>query len=174
MKKIIIYLFTALLFINCSPSKYEINGEVQNVELNGKKVLLKERINREWITIDSVEIKDNKFVFQGACDSSRIVFLFCEFPNNEKVRQAFILENAEIKVNLDSTGFRVSGTKQNDVLQKYNDEKAALNKEAEIIYKSNSVENMSDDTKKALDQKMDSISKKDIENDIKYSAFTWS
>lgn len=169
MKKIIIYLFTALLFINCSPSKYEINGEVQDLEMNDKKILLKERINREWITIDSVEIKDNKFSFEGVCDSSRIVYLFCELPNNEKVRQSFVLENGSIKVNLDSTGFRISGTKQNDILQKYTDEKAALYKQAEIIYKSNTAENMSADAKKSLNSKMDSINKKDIENDIRYS-----
>lgn len=97
MKKIIIYLFTALLFINCSPSKYEINGEVQDLEMNDKKILLKERINREWITIDSVEIKDNKFSFEGVCDSSRIVYLFCELPNNEKVRQSFVLEMGALR-----------------------------------------------------------------------------
>ncbi len=169
MKKIIIYLFTALLFINCSPSKYKVDGEVQNIELNGKKILLKERINREWITIDSIEIKDNKFSFEGVCDSSRVVFIFCELPNNEKIRQAFVLENANIIIKLDSNEFRISGTKQNDILQKYNDEKAELQQKSQQIYKSDYSEQLTVDAKKALEQKMDSLNKIDIENDILYS-----
>ena len=169
MKKIIIYLFSALLFINCSPSKYKIDGEVENMELNATKIFLKERINREWITIDSIEIKDNKFSLEGVCDSSRVVFLFCELPNNEKFRQAFILENADIKVILNSTGFRISGTKQNDILQKYNDEKAKLQQEAQQIYKSDYSEEMTAEAKKTLEQKMDSLNKIDKASDLQYS-----
>ncbi len=169
MRKILIYLFTALLFINCSPSKYKIDGEVQNIELNGKVILLKERINREWITIDSVEIKDNKFNFEGVCDSTRVVYIYCELPNNEKVRQAFILENAEISINLDSIEFRISGTKQNDILQKYNDIKADLQQKAQLIYKNNYSEGMSAEEEITLDEKMDSLNRKDIEIDLLYS-----
>jgi len=136
MKKIVLLLLVGLCISSCKNSTFTIHGSVDNKELNGKTILIRERINREWKTIDSTKIENQNFAFKGICDTSKIVYLVYEYPVTNKVRQAFVLENGNITASVDTTGFMIiKGTSQNDLLQTYQDEKNAFNKKSEAYYK---------------------------------------
>ena len=75
MKKILIILIIANCLLSCAPSAYKIKGNVDNQGLNGATVFLKQRLNREWISMDSVVIKNNEFSFEGRSDTAKIVYL---------------------------------------------------------------------------------------------------
>jgi hypothetical protein len=136
MKKIVLLLFVGICISSCKNSTFTIHGSVDNKEMNGKTIFIRERINREWKTIDSTKIESQNFAFKGICDSSKIVYLVYEYPATNKVRQAFVLENGNITASIDTTGFMViKGTSQNDLLQTYQDEKNAFNKKSEAYFK---------------------------------------
>jgi len=124
MKKILFFLFAILVFSACTPSGFTIQGTVDDKALNGKTIFIKERINREWIALDSTIIDNGKFSFHGISDSAKISYLTYDFPADNRIRQAFVLENGKLKTTIDTTGFMViRGTTQNDLLQSYQDEK---------------------------------------------------
>ena len=138
MKKVLYFLFTAICLSACTPKEFTIDGTVADKGLNGKTIFIKERINREWISIDSAVVTDGKFSFKGVADTAKVAFLTYVYPEGNKVRQAFVLENAKLTVAIDSTGFMViGGTSQNDLLQGYQNEKSTFNKKAEAFYKAN-------------------------------------
>ena len=136
MKKILLLLLVGLCISSCKNSTFTIHGSVDNKNLNVKTILIRERINREWKTIDSTKIESQNFAFKGICDSAKIVYLVYEYPATNKVRQAFVLENGNITASIDTAGFMIfNGTSQNDLLQTYQDEKNTFNKKSEAIYK---------------------------------------
>jgi len=135
MKKTLFFLFTILIITACNPSDYTISGTVDAKVLNGKKIFIKERINREWIALDSCLIENGKFSFHGTSDSAKIAYLTYEFPAENPVRQAFVLENGKLTTDIDTTGFMViKGTTQNNLLQSYQDDKKVFYKKSESVY----------------------------------------
>jgi len=79
MKKIILFSFIALCTISCKNSNLTINGNVDNKALNGKTIYIKERINREWKSIDSTIIENGKFDFKGIADTAKIAYIVYEY-----------------------------------------------------------------------------------------------
>ena len=149
MKKVVLFLLVVLCVSACKNSAFTIHGSVDNKELNGKTIFIKERINREWKTIDSTVIKNLNFAFKGVCDTAKITYLVYEYPAGNKVRQAFVLEGGNLTVTIDTTGFMVfNGTRQNDLLQTYQNDKNAFNKKSDAFYK------LHKDSVKTLDQRM--------------------
>lgn len=136
MNKYLTILFTALCAYACSPKSLKIEGTVQTEKLNGSKIYIKERINRVWTVLDSTIIKDRKFTFDNMADSAKIAYIVYEYPAENTVKQAFIFENGKLIADIDSSGlFVLTGTPQNNLLQKYREEKYAFSKDAESIYK---------------------------------------
>jgi thiol-disulfide isomerase/thioredoxin len=149
MKKVFYFIFATLCLCSCEPKEFTIEGTVADKALNGKTIYIKERINREWVVLDSTVIESGKYSFKGICDTAKIAFLSYVYPEGNKVRQAFVLENGKITVAIDSTGFmEVKGTAQNDLLQTYQNEKNVFNKKAEAFYKA------SIDTAKTKEQEL--------------------
>lgn len=169
MKRILFYLLTIALFISCAPAKYKIDGKTQDSKLNGQTVFIKERINREWISIDSVKIENGQFTFNGECDSARVTYLYIELPSGEKIRQPFVFENGDISVEMDSANFTFSGTTQNDLLQSYQNEKVAFYKKAEAFYNSANDSNQTAEQKADFAKKIDGFNKEEIAIDLKFS-----
>jgi len=112
MKRTLFCLFSIISLFSCTSTGYKIEGVIEDPLLNGQTVFIKERINRVWIPIDSVKIENGIFSFKGVCDSARIAYLDCELPSGEKIRQAFVFENGNIMVKIDSASFIFSGTPQ--------------------------------------------------------------
>lgn len=138
MKYFSVLLFTAVCLYSCNSNQYKIEGIVNNKTLNGKTLFIKERINREWKSIDSTIIEHGEFVFKGKIDTAKIAYIVYEFPENNKVRQAFVLENGKITTVIDTAGFmHIIGTKQNELMQSYQDAKNKFNHKVETFYKVN-------------------------------------
>jgi len=170
MKKIVLFIFVAFCISSCKNSTFTIHGSVENKELNGKTVFIKERINREWITIDSTIIENQNFAFNGKCDTAKITYLVYEFPETNKVRQAFVLENGNITAVIDTTGFMViKGTKQNDLLQTYQDEKNIFNKKSEAFYKSHKDSLKSPDQSMLFSKEVEKLNQQEVSIDKKFA-----
>lgn len=138
MKKVLFLLFTAICLCACGAKEFTIDGTVTDKGLNGQTIFIKERINREWIVLDSAVIENGKFAFKGAADTAKIAYLSYVYPEDKKVRQAFVLENGKLTVAIDTAGFMViKGTSQNDMFQPYQDSKNDFNKKLEAFYKAN-------------------------------------
>ncbi|NDP20774.1 MAG: AhpC/TSA family protein [Paludibacter sp.] len=170
MKNVLIITISVLCLFACTSSKYEIEGKVEAESLNGTTIFLKERINRIWISIDSAVIENHKFIFNGVSDSAKIIHLAYEFPTDNRVRQALVLENGNIKVSIDTTGFMTfEGTAQNDLLQTYQIEKNIIANKANEFYKALEDSSISEEKRLIITKEIDSLNKKDINIDKKYA-----
>jgi len=169
MKKTVLFLFLILCAYSCKNSTFEITGSVENKKLNGKTIFLKQRINREWITIDSTLIEKGKFAFKGVIDTAKIGYLTYEYPSQNKVRQAFVLENGNITAAIDTSGFMViKGTKQNDLFQAYQDEKNSFNKKTSAFYKSHIGKVKTPEQKLTLSTEIEKFNQEEISIDKKF------
>jgi peroxiredoxin len=170
MKKIALLLFTVFCVVSCKNSTFTITGSLENKSENGKTIYVKERINREWKTIDSTVVENQKFSFKGNIDTAKIAFLSYITPTNQKVRQAFVLENGKISVSIDTTGFMTfKGTPQNDLLQTYQDEKHTFNKKAEAFFKSHNDSIKTPEQKTEIANKIDELNQEETRIDKKYA-----
>ncbi|MBP6610458.1 MAG: AhpC/TSA family protein [Paludibacter sp.] len=170
MKKLIYVLAVmALVLAGCKSTAYKIEGSVKNVGQDGDFVYMKERINKVWSSIDSVKITDGKFSFVGECDSARVVYVFVENADGEEIREPLVLENGNIQLTIDTAASKVTGTAQNDILQKYMEAKKAMMVKADEIYKNFDDSTATDAERKALEQKMMAIEKEITEFDIQFA-----
>lgn len=82
-------------------------------------------------TLDSAVVKSGKFSIKGTTDTAQIAVITFMFDDNVRGCQ-FFLERGEIKVMIDveSGAQLVSGTPNNDALQKFYDEASVFNDEA--------------------------------------------
>lgn len=136
MKKKLIFTLAlvVLALIGCQQKSYKISGEASE-EFDSVQVFLTERINREWQNLDSAYIINGKFEFIGDVDSVRIVNLYFESPDVEKsFIEPIVLENGTIKVNVDSAGISVIGTRQNDAFNLYKKEKKEITEKINAEY----------------------------------------
>ena len=169
MKKTVLFILVVLFISSCKNSTFTIHGSVENKELNGKTILIKERINRVWKTIDSTTIENLNFAFKGTCDTARIVYLTYEYPSTNKVRQAFVLENGNITAVIDTTGFMlINGTKQNDLLQSYQNEKNVFNKKSEAFYKLHKDSIKTPEQEMSFSKEMDKLNQEEVNIDKKF------
>jgi hypothetical protein len=170
MKKALIILITVILAFSCTPKEYHIEGKVTDQTLNGTTVFIKERINRVWISIDSVVIENGKFTFCGISDSARIAYLTYEFPESNKVRQAFVLENGKITVSVDSTGFMtIQGTKQNDLLQTYQNEKQVFGEKNRLLLAEQKDGAKTEEEISKIKKEIEELEKEEVKVDIQYA-----
>jgi peroxiredoxin len=170
MKKIALFFFVTLFAISCKNSTFTIAGSVDQKELNGKTVFIKVRINRDWKTLDSTVIQDQKFAFKGISDTAKIAYVVYEFPAKKKVHQAFVLEGGNITVSVDTTNFMtIKGTAQNDLLQTYQNDKNTFNIKAETFYKTHKDSVKTPEQKVAFDKEMDKLNQDEVSIDKKFA-----
>jgi len=170
MKKVLVLLFTVLCLYSCGAKEFIIDGTVSDKNLNGTTIFIKERINREWIVLDSAMIENGKFTFKGIADTAKIAYLVYVYPADNKVRQAFVLESGKLTADIDTTGFMViKGTEQNNLLQAYQDEKNSFNKKAEVFYKANSDTAKTSEQKLAFDQNERELADEELAADKKFA-----
>jgi hypothetical protein len=136
MKKILITLLAATFFVSCKNEDYTISGEVKGY--NSKEyVYLEIQKDNNPKTIDSLRIKDGKFEFKGKADSLDIAFI--KIPSLQCM-MPFVLENGSIKITINKDSLansKISGTENNDDLQKFNDDINVLNKKLYDFSKKN-------------------------------------
>jgi len=170
MKKILLILFVALCVWSCKNSDFTINGTVDNKALNGKSIFIKERVNREWKTIDSTIIQNQKFAFKGIADTAKIAYVVYEYPAKKKVRQAFVFEAGNITVSVDTTNFMtIKGTAQNDLLQTYQNDKNAFNMKVETFNKTHKDRVKTPEQEMAFAKELEKLNQEDVSIDKKFA-----
>lgn len=170
MKKIVLFILVVLCVFSCKNSTFTIHGSVDNKALNGKTIFIKERINRVWKTIDSTVIVNQNFAFKGQCDTAKIAYLAYEFPAANKVRQAFVLEGGHLTATVDTAGFMViKGTRQNEILQTYQDEKNAFAKKSDAFYNSHKDSVKTPEQKMAFSKEQDKLNQEEAAIDKKFA-----
>ncbi len=170
MKKLIYFAAIIAVVFACKPTGYKIEGTITQPDLNGKYVFVKERINRIWTTIDSVKVENGKFTFEGVCDSTRVVFVACELPDGEKIREPFVFENGNITIDINNQKVAIGGTEQNDLLQNYLKLKNDIDAKAEEVYKNYNDSAATPAEKLAFEAKMTDLEKQNVANDLKFAS----
>ncbi len=135
MKQLVV-LFSALILISCN--KFKVEGTAAGVA-NGTNVFL--------VTSDStgtpkpkdtVKVTDGKFEFEGKSERPEIAYLaFDKVPNGNV---GFILEDGTVSIVFDSKNpdkNKISGTKNNDLYQSYNNANLDIQKKVKAIYEEN-------------------------------------
>lgn len=119
MRKIALLLATISLLVSCNKDKYVVTGTIKGIE-NGKNVFLEKQDEMGQLkAVDTVQVKDGKFTFEGKAVEPEIHLVQVDGTQG---KVAFILENGDITmvINKDSImNTKVSGTYNNDELTSY-------------------------------------------------------
>lgn len=131
MKKLVVVL-AALLLVSCN--KFSIEGTATGIK-DGTKVYLEGSGEMGPMPIDTVEVKNGKFEFEGKAKLPEIGFISIEgvidpqFQTRKMLPVIIEKGNTEVIFNKDEIQkSEISGTKNNDKF-------AAYNKKSEVIYK---------------------------------------
>ena len=116
---------------------YNIQGTSSVSVLDGSKLYLKVMSGEELKDIDSCEVVHGGFGFTGQLDTTRLAMLSIRDGG-----MPLVIEKGEIKVTIDKTGNKVSGTPLNEKLYDYLDKHIQLenlreelgHKEAQMIF----------------------------------------
>lgn len=134
MKKIIVLLITASLFVACNKlgdNEFVIKGTIDGIE-NGKTVILETQDENMGIkSVDTVKVTDGKFEFKGTTVEPVLHFLQVEAVQGKVV---FVLENGEINITVYKDSINksvIGGTFNNEQFAKYNKEQGKIQKKME-------------------------------------------
>ena len=137
-------LYAALVVVTMITACAEQNSEMYNIQgtssvsvLDGSKLYLKVLAGGELKNIDSCEVVHGGFGFTGQYDSIRLAMLSIRDGG-----MPIVIEKGDIKVSIDKTGNKVSGTPLNEKLYDYIDKHIQLenlrmelgHKEAQMIF----------------------------------------
>ncbi|MES2863232.1 MAG: DUF4369 domain-containing protein [Bacteroidota bacterium] len=135
MKQLVV-LFSALILISCN--KFKVEGKATGVA-NGTNVFL--------VTTDStgtpkpkdtVKVTDGKFEFEGKSEKPEMSYV--AFENTPNGNVGFILEKGTVAINFDAKNLEknaISGTKNNDLYQSFNNANLDIQKKVKDIYEAN-------------------------------------
>ena len=125
MKKIILLLTAAVVFISCSKvgkDEFLITGTAKGIE-NGKTIVLETQdATGMMLAKDTVKVENGKFEMKGTITEPAFYTLQLE---GAQAKIPFILENAEVKIEINKDSIqksKVSGTYNNDEYMAFNEE----------------------------------------------------
>jgi thiol-disulfide isomerase/thioredoxin len=145
MRKTAFIGLLSLLAIACNTvgeDEYAITGTIKGVK-SGKVIL--ERQSEEgmnFIAVDTVEIKNEKFEFEGKSISPELYFLQIEKIDG---KVAFVLEEGKINIEVDKDSIfksKLSGTYSNDEFYKFNNELTKIRQKSQKQLMQFQMENM--------------------------------
>lgn len=111
MKNIFYALFVISALASCAES-YTIQGSSSLALLDGNKLYLKAMEGRDVKTLDSCDVVHGKFRFSGMLDTTQMAALFM----GEKSVLPIVVERGDIRVRIEDTQQKVSGSPLNEVL----------------------------------------------------------
>ena len=100
MKKILGVVLTAAMVVSCTnKAKFTISGESE--KFAGKYAYLQVEQNRELVTVDSVAVEGNAFVFEGEAEQPYSAYLVIKEAGAERpeIMAKLYVEPAEITIN---------------------------------------------------------------------------
>jgi len=110
MKKILYTIAICFFLFSCAKQAgYEIKGSLTGV--TKAKISLMRMIDGSFVTVDSLETADGKFVFKGTVAIPEMYYIKY---SDEKSPLKFFIENSPIEVTVDSAKTTVTGSKSND------------------------------------------------------------
>ena len=123
-------VITVLISCNkAGDNEYIISGTVKGIA-DGKTVILEKQDNMgQVVPLDTVKVKDGKFTMTGSAKEPEIMLLQVETTQG---KVPFVLENGDIKIIIDKDSLqkaKFSGTYNNDVFTKFNDDLTKFQKE---------------------------------------------
>jgi len=107
-----LYAFIVVAALTSCVSSYDIEGTSNIPMLDGRMLYLKVYENNELKTIDSCDVVHGQFQFTGTVDSIKLATLFMD----DEGLMPLVLESGKIRVNIDNTKQKASGTPLNDRL----------------------------------------------------------
>ena len=120
------------VIISCNKAgknEYIISGTVKGIA-DGKTVVLeKQDAMGQIVHMDTVKIKDGKFIMKGSAKEPEIMLIQIEAIQG---KVPFVLENGDIKIVVDKDSLqksKYSGTFNNNVFSKFNDDLTKFQKE---------------------------------------------
>lgn len=119
--KLPLLLASLLAFVACK-SQYMVKGSSNVDELEGKMLTLKVYVDGEMRSIDSTRVVHGRFNFGGDMDS---IMLANVFWGNISL-MPIVLEEGEVKLNIDETQQSATGTPLNDTLSGFIQRKTQL------------------------------------------------
>jgi len=125
MKKILYAFFTTVVFVSCAEStleSYHIQGSSSVATLDGSKLYLEIFGADSLVSRDSCEVVHGEFSFSGPIDSTQLMGNLVLGENLMPV----VIEKGDIKVSIDKTGIKVSGSPLNEQLYDYLDKQVQL------------------------------------------------
>ena len=131
MKQVVL-LFSALILISCN--KFKVEGTATGVK-DGTKVFLEGAGEMGPVAMDTTEIKEGKFEFEGKNELPEIGLVSIDGVIDPQFQSRkslpFIIENGTINLDFNIKEIqksKISGTTNNDKFQKYTEESAIINK----------------------------------------------
>lgn len=139
MKKVILSLIAISILAACNskPEGFTINGTLTGEVADSTKVFLtKIGEQRQRVDLDTVLVKDGKFVFTGIADSVPVMnYLFVDQLNGYT---AVIIENGEIQFTAQKDSLSaavIGGTFQNDIFTSFIKKSRGIQERAQSIQK---------------------------------------
>lgn len=134
MSKILYSVVVLAALASCAEQyteSYNIQGSSSVSVLDGSKLYLKAMMGDEMKDIDSCEVVHGGFGFIGRLDTTRIALLSIRDGG-----MPLVIEKGDIRVTIDRTGHKVSGTPLNELLYAYLDKLIQLdNQRSELGHK---------------------------------------
>ena len=132
MKRILMLLTVLTVIISCNKAgknEYIVSGTVKGIA-DGKTVVLEKQDEMgQFIPMDTVKVKDGKFMIKGSAKEPEIMLIQVEALEG---KVPFVLENGNINIIVDKDSLqksKFSGTFNNDVFSKFNDDLTKFQKE---------------------------------------------
>jgi thiol-disulfide isomerase/thioredoxin len=121
MKKIFIVVFVFFVFSACEKIQegFIVKGTIAGLQEG--QAILKQRVNSEFITLDSTSVKDGEFEFKGILDLPEMCYIFI---NDTLPNIRVFLENAEITIQAHVDSLRnpdISGSSMQAILDQHNE-----------------------------------------------------
>ena len=127
----ILYMFVLVAAVSSCASSYNVQGSSSISALDGSKLYLKALMDDEMKDIDSCEVVHGGFGFIGRLDTTRLAMLSIRDGN-----MPLVIEKGDIRVTIDRTGHKVSGTPLNEMLYAFLDKHIQLdNQRVELGHK---------------------------------------
>lgn len=149
MKKLLFPICLSLLLPSCA--SYRMEGKTNVPNLDGQKLYLKASIQDSIIDLDSCEVIHGLFSMEGQVDT---VTLGAIYLCGESLMPV-VIEKGNIKIFIENSGLKVTGTPLNDRLYRFINDKNQLE------------QNLSDIQHKQMQLIMDGVPADDAEAQIK-------
>ncbi len=174
MKKLILLFVSVALFASVTAQVaqkgYTVSGTTKGLA-DGDTVYLATMYYLNFIPTDSTVVKDGKFFFKGVQENPELRFVLCVKNKQSVANSDFILENTDIKVNLDRGSTVRSdafGGRDNDLWNKYVKLDDEMSKKMDPSWKTAEDTTKTADVRAAAKKELDKLEKEQVDFHAKF------